>query len=396
MARPARRSRGVSVIEAMVSLAVMAFGTLAVLGVHTGLRLSADIAKQRSEGVRIAQEEIEALRAYTDIDDYTNLVVSANAVPVQGYTTNTTYTIDRTVTDAQTSLDAPHRKLLEVRVSWKDRNDVSQSVTLTTSLLGTPPELAGSLLVPAEAAATRRPMGRNPAIPPQAVNQNQGSTSLFTPPGQSTEQWVFNNVTGLITELCQSSVCIPYNARLLAGYIRFELPTTSPRVAPGPGSTTIPGPTPAFVSPSVPGVPGVPGVQVVQTAPLALAGTRTCFTEVFPAYVSYYCALPVGIDPGWSGRSLLTGLSPLASSVADADVNAYRVCRYTPIRFHGVVPADLRNDEHPLDYTAATLSLANQNFLVIWAGDGSNAFTCPGDDTSFPLNTNTWHHQPPV
>ncbi len=58
MARRARLSRGVSMIEAMVSLAVMAFGTLAVLGVHTGLRLSADVAKQRSEGVRIAQETV--------------------------------------------------------------------------------------------------------------------------------------------------------------------------------------------------------------------------------------------------------------------------------------------------------------------------------------------------
>jgi len=257
-------------------------------------------------------------------------------------------------------------------------------VTLTTSLLGTPPELAGSLLIPADAAATRRPLGRSPVIPPQAVDQGNG-TSRFAPPGGGNVEWVFNNATGLITELCQGGVCTPLNARLLAGFVRFELPSVLPRVAPGPGSTS----APAGPRPIVP-----PGVEVLQTAPSS--ATQVCYTASYPAFVAYYCAVPVAGAPGsgWSGRSVLTGLSPLATSVTDADVNAYRVCRYTPIRAHGLVPTDLRNDEHPLDYDNAATSLVNQNFLVIWAGDGSNAFTCPGDDTSFPLNTNTWHHQP--
>ena len=46
---------------------VMAFGTLAVLGVQGSLRMNADIAKQRSEAVRIAQELIEQRRAYDAI-----------------------------------------------------------------------------------------------------------------------------------------------------------------------------------------------------------------------------------------------------------------------------------------------------------------------------------------
>ena len=58
------RSRGISLIEAMVALAVMAFGTLGVLGVQTTLRLNADIAKQRNEAVRIGQETIEAARSF--------------------------------------------------------------------------------------------------------------------------------------------------------------------------------------------------------------------------------------------------------------------------------------------------------------------------------------------
>jgi Tfp pilus assembly protein PilV len=52
-------SRGVSLVEAMVALAVMAFGMLAEVGVQTTLRLNADVAKQRSEATRIAQETLE-------------------------------------------------------------------------------------------------------------------------------------------------------------------------------------------------------------------------------------------------------------------------------------------------------------------------------------------------
>ncbi|MBK7062116.1 MAG: hypothetical protein IPH51_17035 [Rubrivivax sp.] len=55
----------------------------------------------------------------------------------------------------------------------------------------------------------------------------------------------------------------------------------------------------------------------------------------------------------------------------------------------------MSNAEHPLDYLDLTQSLANQNFLVIPAGDGTTAFTCPADDTATPLlQGNTWDHQP--
>ena len=67
MARPpatGRAARGVSLVEALVALAVMAFGMLAVAGIQGMLRLNSDVAKQRSEAVRIAQEQIEQLRAF--------------------------------------------------------------------------------------------------------------------------------------------------------------------------------------------------------------------------------------------------------------------------------------------------------------------------------------------
>src|SRR4051794_6693571 len=68
MRRNNRYSRGVSLVEAMVALAVMAFGMLAVVGVQSTLRLNGDIAKQRSEATRLAQETLETYRSFTSLD----------------------------------------------------------------------------------------------------------------------------------------------------------------------------------------------------------------------------------------------------------------------------------------------------------------------------------------
>ena len=46
-------------------MAVMAFGMMAIVGLQTTLRLNSDIAKQRSEAVRIAEEAIEEWRAFS-------------------------------------------------------------------------------------------------------------------------------------------------------------------------------------------------------------------------------------------------------------------------------------------------------------------------------------------
>jgi hypothetical protein len=171
-------------------------------------------------------------------------------------------------------------------------------------------------------------------------------------------------------------------ARLLSGFIRFATGADQPT----PGQAEVPPSAAALVS-----------VSVSQTLPTP-AATVDCYESLSGAYVAYFCALPVTSDsnPRWSGRSLVGGLS-LAASIADASAGLYRVCRYTPHRDQRVVGTSppMTNAEHPLDYLDVTGGLINQNFLVIRAGDGTAAFTCPADDTSTEfINGNTWHHQP--
>ena len=57
--------RGLSLIEALVAMAVMAVGMLGVLGMQATLRSNGDVAKQRSEAVRIAQATMETQRVFS-------------------------------------------------------------------------------------------------------------------------------------------------------------------------------------------------------------------------------------------------------------------------------------------------------------------------------------------
>lgn len=424
---PAGRPRGVSLVEALVALAVLAFGILGVVGVQVSLRLNGDVSRQRAEAVRIAQERIESQRAFTALGATGTGYADIGDVvgdPVFGDSGNTTYTVDQTVTDAQAADPAePRLRSLVVDVRWTDRAGATQAVRLSTGIAGVAPGLAGSLGVPADRSALRLPGGRNPTLPPGAVDQHDG-TSLFTPPGQGatpTTTWVFDNITGLITRICNPE-CTSQTRLPLSGFVRF---------APGLPVPAPPAPAPTLAeqqsaleqqaeSPDV--VPSAwQGLQVeVSNSILTASGTSaanaagSCFTGLLPvtgppyAAVEYYCAVPTTVSTPlrWSGRSTLdVAASPalIATSVSAVSAAEYRVCRYTPQRDpigtvpqHGDFPTN-GNVDHPRDYVNVTAPLTDQNFLVIPAGDGTGEFACPADylNPSLPfVNSNTWQHQP--
>jgi len=382
-----RIRRGIALIEALVALAVMAFGMLAVAGVQVTLRQNADIAKQRSEAVRLAQAEIERWRAFTSIgpgapgaDTYGTLV--GIVLPaVSG--SNAQFTVAR-------SVDEPANlayKMMRVDVSWVDRNGQAQSVRLSTAIHRVAPELAGTVSVLGGAAG----LGNlNPAIP-SGSKPLTPTTSGFRPPqggAGDAVAWVFNNATGLITvcttnalttaALAQENItnCNAGNAQLLSGYISFATGPSAPTAAD------------AEVPPSA-ALPVT--IQVLRTLPAALA--VSCFTEQFPLYVSYYCAVPVGIALSWSGRSVVGGLAGLTDDPVNADAANRRVCRYTRYQDNRTVASGtITNAEHPLDYAGVNGPLANQNFLIIRAGDNASAFACPADNPATLMDTTTWRH----
>jgi Tfp pilus assembly protein PilV len=380
-------SRGVSLIEALVALAVMAFGLLGVVGMQSTLRFNSDVSKQRSEAVRMAQEQVESLRSFNALAgtadfDYADIAtVAAASVSVPTGFANTDFTILTTVTNPAT--DAPQFKTVEVEVSWLDRRNTgtpNQSVKLLTTVAGVSPELGATLSLPGDRAAPARPRGLNPTTPPGAVASGFGDgRSLFSPPGAGTRTWVFNNVTGQIERVCSTTPtdasytgCSTLAAQLLSGYISFS--TLSTPSATAPTDTSVPS-------------GHTVGVQMTATTSPTPSTAPECFTQVVssPFTVAYFCLVPTrALAPNtWSGRSEVTLIN--TSTSTSAIPGTFKVCRYTPEATHTPTGG---NAAHPLDYVAVSRALINQNFLVIGA-----SHSCPADTTPPGLG-NTFPHQP--
>lgn len=376
------RQRGVSLLEALVAMAVMAVGAVAVVGLQATLRSNGDIAKQRSEAMRLAQEQLEQWRGFQSLSTTAGVVDWSD---LQSFTeagivgANATYTRDVVVTSRGALDDDPLSKTVHVTVSWQDRTGQDQSLVLNTMIAGVHPELGGTLSVDMRNAATRSPGGRHPAIPRMAIDQGDG-TSRFNPPGSGTVLWVFNNTTGLVVKVCSdAATCSDIRAMLLSGFVRFSTGLTQPTAA-------------NAVAPASPPLPIA--VIVNQEAPYSTA--VDCFEQFDATSVAYFCLLQVNIvTTKWTGTTEIAGIT-LAGAIAGAQDNRYKVCRYTTVRSNtAVVPADLKNIDHPLRYVDVDQSLTNQNYLVIRAGDGTTAFACPDDDpATTKVNSATWHHQP--
>jgi Tfp pilus assembly protein PilV len=241
--------RGVSLVEAIVAMAVMAFGMLGIVGLQATLRQNSDVAKQRSEAVRIAEEAIEQWRAFSIMGatsgasaGYASIQTPANQVIAPDATNkfNTTFTLSRTVADM------PGGKTLAVTVSWTDRSNQPQSVTLNTIIAAADPALSGRLtMADTGGGAALPPQGRHPAIPVVAKDLG-GGLSGFKPPAPGGQVvWVFSNLTGVIVGVCNTvttgqaaltaadvSACNNNaNGLPLSGHVRFTIAGVQPTAA---------------------------------------------------------------------------------------------------------------------------------------------------------------------
>ena len=140
------QQRGLSLLETLIALLVLSLGMLALTRLQTGLRVGADAARERSEAVRLAQLDIEDLRAFTDLDGWAAIVDAATDVTPTGSTTR--YTLERVVeTHAEPAL-----KAVRITLRWNDRHGSAQQLQLDTLIGGHDPALSGGLTL------VRRPL----------------------------------------------------------------------------------------------------------------------------------------------------------------------------------------------------------------------------------------------
>ena len=433
--RASQRQRGVSLIEALVALLVMSLGMLALVGVQSNLRANSDIARQRAEATRIASEEIERLRFFTSIEPTaTQVNLSWSEIAprtVDSYilpdgTNNTTYRIARKVV----TLAKPDRHLVQVDVSWTDRGDNTQTVSLDTVIAGADPLLGSLLMTPATTPAFARNAGRNTTIPTTAKDLGDGS-SAFKPPNADGVVWVFNNLTGVIERRCsglskaQADIvrddvagCPSITGQLLSGTVRFNFRSDS---ALQRSDALNPTAWPALnlrLGISNDAVTARAKRNLVATSP-TMPNNPDCYsnapaTTVAAALqpsVNYFCLFIAVDSKGWGGALDVTEQRYTDSASPWVIGNArgqYKVCRYTNAssdktdnanhpRTYCMTSSNVRDDSNCLTPTVTTVkgNLSNQNFLII---DG--AMSCPVDTSAVSpasgvlVNVNTRQHQP--
>ncbi len=381
------KTRGVSLIEALLALVVMSLGMLAVVGVQATLRSNGDLSRQRAEAVRLAQEDIENWRSFTSVTavaaqaDFTDIVAAGpdNVSPVGA---NAQYFRTRTVPADPPNMSPPLRTL-GVAVQWTDRAGVVQQVQLFTAVARIAPAISASLSVPPNGGPARLPLGRHAAIPRGAVSQTDG-TSTFSPPqpqGADPVSLVFDNLTGLITRICTVTneviSCTSDKAQLVTGFVRAAIPPAYPNpLAISNAQALDPQSTAGHLADFLNGRSLELAVKYVSSSD-AVNRTASCFSDPLVANTStaieYFCVVRLyaqnELTPKWSG-SLEFGPTP-AVVTDSANLNLVsdkllRACRYKPA---------------PASYTNVSGPLGNQNFLLIAAGNGGVAHTCPAAAT---------------
>lgn len=341
--RSDRRQRGISLPEALVAVLVLAVGLLGVGALQSTLRGSADVARQRTEALRLAQETIESWRALGSLQAaagrraYADLAGTATQT-IAGTNTDFERTLTVTPMDSRSGIadrDAvPRAKSLRLDLRWLDRQGRPQAVMLASAIAGTMPELAATLAVPADGDPVRLPFARHRGIPTGA-KWLDAQFSAFKPPGAPADvAWRFENdrraegteadalITLCTTTAADTAAITPANlscggsqALLVAGHVRYDTGAAAPTLA-----------EPGAVPP-----PAAAGLEVaVDLAPPA-AGRQSCHVQhaAAPArHTVFHCAVPVVKPPpplaaAWSGR-LVFGPAALFPDGG----GEFRVCRH--------------------------------------------------------------------
>jgi prepilin-type N-terminal cleavage/methylation domain-containing protein len=353
--RARRRSHGFSLIESLIALVVTAFGLLAIAGIGMKLTHSEDVARQRGEATRLAQEKIEELRSFTQmatapgVNAWETLGGASTSDSIgdsADYHSNTTFQRSWQVLD---SASDPWRRV-QVTVAWTDRvNSAPQpdtTLSFSSIISKTDPFDSGALGFPLPGNTTiKRPKNRNLNIPVPAVDLGNGQSVVQL---NSNFAVVFSNDSGYVVLTCPFVVdsaedlsgCTQTNAYILAGYISLN------------------------------GTSSFPTGLLINTLELSNTAGVTCSLAdaldqnsgaAIAGYKYYLCVISVpAAGASWSGTLRLGGAGLAAGT-------NYLVCRFQYASASGI-SANQRNVQA---YAGVGESLDNQNYVI------TTASSCP-------------------
>ena len=222
---PRQRQRGVSLLESLVAFVVLALGTAAVAQLQSQLRLAGDVARERSEAVRLGQEAIEEMRSFAALDGapgqrtYAGIASGDTSIgAASSPSAHADYRIERRIDD----LAFAATKATRVAVRWRDRGGSAREVVLHSFIAGIAPAYAGSLALAtgAIAGAPRGASERAPTVPLTARNLGDGR-SAWKPIERGRPRW------------CSTTAAAPSSAAATPSPRRRQRATSPPRRWPG-------------------------------------------------------------------------------------------------------------------------------------------------------------------
>ena len=411
-----RSQRGAALFESLIAFVFLAVAAMSAAQLQAHLRLHADLARQRSQAVRLGARELETLRAWSTLAAASGASAYASIVDADSIAdadaddaSNADYRIVRRIDEATFA----GAKSTSVAVEWADRSGATQRVVLDSVIARSDPAWSGALAVGAGAGVPRGAFGRSPAVPITARSLGGGRSALKTTTSGSTAI-VFDDATGSIVSRCTGvaaatatrdltssdlSSCTTGTWLLLSGTIRFtsavppvpsQASETPPAVAVAltlsggsyatlPDCSTEPMKTVRHSTGNSLHIDAVP----IDALPASLG--LTSWSDTDDRFVSYRCIVTPRADGRWSGRSALV---PSGWTVGPGSSDR-RVCRYASDR-DGSAAIDA-NLEHPADYAGVASALPEQNFVVV-RGDQS----CPAapDTSLLAASLGTVQHQP--
>lgn len=361
--------RGFSLVEALIALLVMSFGMLALSGMQLSLSRNADVAKQRTEAMRLAQARIEEMRSFTGIGTGAINWNGLDAMVTTTTTTNTSYT----VASAMSGVDTDALRAVNVQVDWVDRTGAAQRVSLASVISQTDPRDPGFIGNPLPLnAPLKRPKNRNINIPIPALDLGGGqSATQFTPDYVV----VYSNITAGVVQICNpvtagpiatvieindaiagnAGSCVSIAGYILAGYIGRST-----------SSVTFPS--------------GINHSGITLDQPFTGQAIRCLFSDATDqntnalitadnGYKYYVCVVPLTAPFLWSGTVRLGSVPTTGNQI---------VCRYQ------YTQAGLTaNERNVQPYVNVNMSMDEQNYQVATHG-ASPASSLAGSTTACP------------
>jgi hypothetical protein len=377
--QPQLSQNGFSVIEALIGFIIFAIGFITLASIQTNLMYHSDLAKQKTEAIRFAQNELENFKSFSQINggsnSWSSLSSTSSPIIINSYTTssqtastNTTFSIQRNI---ESDINKTFR-LVSAIVNWPDRKGTLQSVTLASIISKSNPVDSAYINLPLpQNTFLKRPKSRNINIPIQAADLGDGNSAFQL---RGNYAIIFNDASGYIIKKCNTLIttlaqtndltkCSNYSAYLLAGYVTYDATDSTLRQS-QIGMNT------ADLS-DWDNTGGKLISCIYQQARNQNTGT------ILPRIYYYICVIPALADKGWSGRVRIGGI-PIGPN------KYYTVCRHE----YRTETGSNYNQRNVQPYSNVNESIDNQNYFISTA----QLVRCPTNPDPPPiLHQDCWN-----